>query len=126
MTDQLKEEDAKKVTAKEWMEKVEKSNGTMQFAPIEFTGKAKELMDIEAKVVEARNAYNLLNADLKHFNENFWYELRKVYRDNKEKFGPDSELDYEIGINTDALKDGVLIINFRPSQASPMGRPMEL
>ena len=117
---------SEKNNAKDWMKKIAESKGTMIAGPIEFCAQAKELMEMGNKIAEKRNEFNVMNEELKHLNENFWYALRKNYRDNKIPFSPNENLDYDIGINQEAIKDGVLIIDFIPKNISRMGQGLPL
>lgn len=85
-----------------WPEKVEQSNKKMINVPKDLKDKAKEFYE-RIKQTE------ILEDELNNFTANFWFEVRKNFREQEVSLPENSQM----GLNLEAAKDGEFIINIR-------------
>ena len=109
-----------KKDSKNWVKRVADSKGAMIMAPIGFSDRAKDIHAESIKLKEAERNFLDMREDFMNKNQNFWYELKKQMKAENVKIGSDEGIDYEIGINMEAIKDGVFIINVIPKSSGPM------
>jgi len=117
MSKEGKEKKANDKTQKKWENEIARAGGMMIKIPKEFINKTKEFNEIHDKILEEGKIWDEKNAEFKHTNDNFWYDMLKGLKESGIDV-PDGNV--EIGLNKEAAKDGVFIINFRP--AGPNGR----
>ena len=101
---------------KKWDNAIAKANGMMIKVPDEYIEKTAEFKEIHNALLKDQKEMDEKNSEFKHLNENFWYDLLKKLKDDGAK---KPEGDFSIGLDEEAAKEGVFIINFIP--ASPRG-----
>ncbi len=114
-----KKKDAK--IEKKWDNQIAKANGMMMKVPDEFMKRSEEFDAIHEEYIEAGKKFDKQTEDFKHLNSNYWYDLKKLLDKNEVKFPAEN---VEMGMNKEAIKDGVYIINFIPTQPGGGRGPM--
>lgn len=103
---------------KKWESEIAKSGGMLIRVPDDFLEKTKKFKALHNNIIAEEKKFSEKAEDFKHANGNFWYDLKKFLDKAGIKLPPNSEM----GLNEEAAKDGVFIINFVPS-APGGGRP---
>lgn len=111
---------AKVNIGKKWAEKVAESKGMMVIGPAELNADAKEFSLAFDEIKEKEKKFVADKEDFDHTNETFWYKLKKYFRDNNIVIGENLD-EYTIGLNHDAMKDGVFVINLMPKMGGHRG-----
>jgi len=104
--------------AKDWAEKVAKSNGTMLNVPASMKEKTVDFQKKSDEYIHKAKQFDRLSAEFDLFAKNFWHDMRKVLEDS----GTEEIWGKNIGFNQEAKKDGITVINLVKNQ--PQGMPM--
>lgn len=112
MGDENKTPIASTLPKRDWKKLVEESAGLMKFVPPELLEAVKQWnanrVDFQKKVNEIAKLENSMSLEF----TTMIYGLRKYFEDA----GIDGVWTMDMGINTDALRDGEYIINLTPTQ----------
>ena len=111
-----KEKKADAKIIKKWDNEIAKANGMLVKIPDEFISRTEKFNTAHDNIIEEDKKFSEKAEDFKNLNQNFWYELKKLLVKNGVAM-PDNA---EMGLNKEAAKDGIFIVNFMPT--SPGGR----
>ena len=102
---------------KKWDNAIAKANGMMVKVPDKFIDKTERFSAAHQTIIEEEKKFSEKAEDFKNLNQNFWYELKKLLV----KEGVAMPGNAEMGLNGEAAKDGIFIVNFMPTQSGGNG-----
>jgi len=105
-----KEKKANDKITKKWNNEIAKANGMMIKVPDEFLEKTRKFNKLHKDIQEEGKKFDEKAEEFKHANQNFWYELKKLLVKN----GLKPSGDVEMGMNSEAVEDGIFIVNIMP------------
>ncbi len=95
------------VAKRDWKQIIEDSNGTLTLAPEKLQPAIKEWAEKRAAFSKRVNEISKMEAEVSVTFQNLIYSIRKHFADA----GRDDVWSADVGIEANALKEGVLIVN---------------